>query len=133
MRIRRLAAILCALMLAAGLGARAERVTAAQRALEEQGTRAFWALVAGDCRWKPEEADCARVSVQSPDSPVRPTIDDTYAPQYLYRVRLQENGGVGFMIDRVDSYVYLPGDDAFLFDRLAFRPAHICPPTARWS
>lgn len=41
MRIRRLAAILCALMLAAGLGARAERVTAAQRALEEQGTRAF--------------------------------------------------------------------------------------------
>lgn len=119
MRIRRLAAILCALMLAAGLGARAERVTAAQRALEEQGTRAFWALVAGDCRWKPEEADCARVSVQSPDSPVRPTIDDTYAPQYLYRVRLQENGGVGFTIDRVDSYVYLPGDDAFLFDRPA--------------
>ena len=54
MRIRRLAAILCALMLAAGLGARAERVTAAQRALEEQGTRAFWALVAGDCRWKPD-------------------------------------------------------------------------------
>lgn len=116
MRIRRLAAILCALMLAAGLGARAGRVTAAQRALEEQGTRAFWALVAGDCRWKPEEADCARVSVQSPDSPVRPTIDDTYAPQYLYRLRLQENGGVGFTIDRVDSYVYLPGDDAFLFD-----------------
>ena len=113
-KTREIALILLAVMLfsaAAGIvPARAERVTEAEKALEEGGDKALWELVNtsySNNTYRPEGQ--AELCIWSPDSPSYPVqYSSDFQQANFYTVMLQETAGVGITLEKLFRYNYGP-------------------------
>lgn len=103
-----LAAALLTLVLSA-FPARAAVISKAEKVLFKEGDEAFLELV------QPQkigqhyvQKGYSELAVWSPESPVLAVESDEFVAQVQYTVKMQESNGVGFTIECIKTFVYVP-------------------------
>lgn len=110
-RILLIAAVLLSLAFSA-LPAQAAVISKAERALFKEGVEAFLEMVQPKgIGQKYVLKGYSELSVWSPESPALAVASDEYGAQVEYSVKMQETNGVGFTIEAIKSFAYLPSGE----------------------